>query len=108
MANSNVDGWMEYSRLVLKELSTLGTDIKKLQDQVHDLKSELIELKAQTGKVQDVLDWKARIDEIASPSQLQTLKNDVDSLKLFKTKAVTIFMVVQVAMGIALSLIKLL
>ena len=107
MSNQNTDGWMEYSRLVLKELSSLSSDMKKLQEQIHDLKSELIELKAERNKVVEVLDWKSRIDEIASPTQLAALKSDVEQLKMFKTKAVTIFMVVQVIMGIAISLSKL-
>ena len=43
--------------------------------------------------------WKERIDEVASPSQLKDLQDQVEDLKLFKTKAVTIFAVVQFAMA---------
>ena len=100
------NGWEGYSRLVLKGLDDLLADTKKLQDQISDLKKEIIELKAERNKITEVLEWKSRIDEISSPSQLLVLKNDVDHLKLFKTKAITIFMVVQVIMGIALSLVK--
>ena len=100
MSNSSNTGWMEYSKLVLKELNSLGSDIKKLQEQIHDLKSELIVIKGERTKVQEVVDWKARIDEIASPSQLATLKKEVEHLKLFKTKAITVFAVVQFAMAV--------
>ena len=103
---SEENGWGEYSKLVLKELESLAANIQILQNQIVDLKSQIVELKAERSKVADVLEWKARIDEISSPSQLLQLKNDVESLKMFKTKAVTIFLVVQFAMGIAISLSK--
>ena len=40
-----------------------------------------------------------KVDEVASPSQLQVALKEIEELKLFKTKAVTIFAVVQFAMG---------
>ena len=107
MTGSNENGWAEYSKLVLKELETLADGIQKLQSQLIDLKQEVAELRAKEDRVQQLVVWKDRVDEIASPTQLQNLKDDVDSLKLFKTKAVTIFMVVQFGMGIALALLKL-
>tara|TARA_B100000214_G_C23879078_1_gene586393 strand:- start:240 stop:629 length:390 start_codon:yes stop_codon:yes gene_type:complete len=106
MTSSNENGWAEYSKLVLKELETLADGIQKLQVQLIDLKQEVAELRAKEDRVQQLVQWKDRVDEIASPTQLQTLKDDVESLKLFKTKAVTIFMVVQFAMGVALALLK--
>mgnify|MGYP001189499088 FL=1 len=102
----NENGWAEYSKLVLKELETLADGIQKLQSQLIDLKQEVAELRAKEDRVQQLVQWKDRVDEIASPTQLQNLKDDVESLKLFKTKAVTIFMVVQFAMGVALALLK--
>ena len=44
------------------------------------------------------------MDEVISPSQIKVLVNEVEDLKLFKTKAVTIFMVVQFVMGGAVAL----
>ena len=106
MTGGNESGWAEYSKLVLKELETLADGIEKLQVQLIDLKQEVAELRAKEDRVQQLVLWKDRVDEIASPTQLSTLKDDVESLKLFKTKAVTIFMVVQFAMGVALALLK--
>lgn len=107
MTNNNENGWAEYSKLVLKELETLADGIQKLQSQLIEIKQEVAEMRAKEDRVQQLVQWKDRVDEIASPSQFQTLKDDVENLKLFKTKAVTIFMVVQFAMGIALALLKL-
>ena len=93
------NGWGEYSRLVLKELETLAQGIKDLNESMNDMKREITELRAREDKVQEIAKWKERIDEVASPSQLKDLQVQVEELKLFKTKAVTIFAVVQFAMA---------
>ena len=102
----NTDGWGEYSKLVLKELETLALGITQLQQQLLELKQEVVELRAKEDKVLELSKWKERIDDIASPTQLAELKVEVEQLKMFKTKAITIFMVVQFAMGLALAFIK--
>ena len=107
MNGNNENGWAEYSKLVLKELETLAEGINKLQAEIIDLKQDVAELEAKEDRVQQLVNWKDRVDEIASPTQIKMLKDDVENLKLFKTKAVTIFMVVQFAMGLALALLKL-
>jgi predicted nucleic acid-binding Zn-ribbon protein len=103
---SQDNGWGEYSKLVLKELETLASGIEGLRAEISDLKQQLVEMKAREDRVEDLREWKAKIDEIASPSQLRELTNEVESLKLFKTKAVTIFMVVQGIMAAAIALSK--
>ncbi len=96
---SSENGWGEYSRLVLKELETLGTSIKELNESINEMKREITEIRAREDKVQELTKWKERIDEVASPTQLKVLQSEVEDLKLFKTKAVTIFAVVQFAMA---------
>ena len=96
---SDENGWGEYSRLVLKELETLGTSIKELNESINDMKREITEIRAREDKVHDLTKWKQRVDEVASPSQLKNLQDEVEDLKLFKTKAVTIFAVVQFGMA---------
>ena len=96
---NNDNGWGEYSRLVLKELETLAQGIDKLNDNINEIKSELTLLKAKEDKVDELRAWKERMDEIASPTQLKEAIKEVEELKLFKTKAITIFAVVQFAMA---------
>ena len=96
---TNENGWGEYSRLVLKELETLAQGIDKLNDNINEIKSELTLLKAKEDKVDELRAWKEKIDEIASPTQLKETMKEVEDLKLFKTKAITIFAVVQFAMA---------
>jgi hypothetical protein len=45
------------------------------------------------------------MDDVASPSQIKVALEEVEDLKIFRTKAVTIFMVVQFGMGTAMALI---
>tara|TARA_B100001057_G_C22186361_1_gene695257 strand:+ start:179 stop:505 length:327 start_codon:yes stop_codon:yes gene_type:complete len=99
MTNGNENGWAEYSRLVLKELETLAQGIKDLNDSMNEMKREITEIRAREDKVQELVKWKDRVDEVASPSQLKELRDEVEDLKLFRTKAVTIFAVIQFAMA---------
>jgi Tfp pilus assembly protein PilO len=104
---SEGESWDQYSRLVLQQLETLANGIEGLRSELQDVKSQLTELKAKEDRVQDLKDWKEKIDEVASPSQLQNALQEIEDLKIFKTKAVTIFTVVQFFMAAALALSKL-
>ena len=96
---SSENGWAEYSRLVLKELETLAVGIKDLNENFQDVKREIAEIRAREDKVQELVKWKERIDDVASPTQIKELTKQVEDLKLFKTKAITVFAVVQFAMA---------
>jgi len=93
------NGWAEYSKLVLKELETLGTGIEALRSELQSMKQELALLRSKEDKVDELKAWKEKIDEVASPTQLKDLTKEVDELKLFKTKAITVFAVVQFGMA---------
>lgn len=100
------NGWAEYSRLVLKELETLSTGIESLKDEMHDIKQDIALLRDREDRVIELRQWKEKIDEVASPTQLKALTEDVETLKTFKTKAVTIFAVVQFAMAAVMFAMK--
>lgn len=99
-------GWDQYSRLVLQQLESLSTGIDSLRQELQDVKRELTELKAKEDRVQDIKAWKERMDDVASPSQIKSALQEVEDLVIFKTKAVTIFTVVQFLMASALALTK--
>ena len=99
---SEDDGWSEYSRLVLKELETLASGIESLRQELQEVKQELIEIKVKEDKVQELKQWKEKIDDIASPSQLKDMVSEIEDLKMFKTKAVTVFAVIQFLMAAAM------
>tara|TARA_B100000700_G_C15023445_1_gene846932 strand:+ start:195 stop:515 length:321 start_codon:yes stop_codon:yes gene_type:complete len=103
---TNENGWEIHSKLVLKELETLAKSIQQIQEQIGDLKSEIAEIKAREDRVQVLSNWKDRVDDVVSPSQMKALVDDVEALKLFKIKAITIFAVVQSLIVIGMGLIK--
>ena len=101
---SGDNSWSEYSKLVLKELETLSRGIEGLNDEIQALKSNITELRSREDKVDELRAWKQRVDEVASPTQMKIWIREVEKLKTFKTKAVTIFLVVQGLMTGALAL----
>ena len=103
---SSNNGWETYSKLVLQQLETMSNGIEALRTELQDMNSQLTELKAREDRVQDIKIWKEKMDDVASPPQLKTALDDIEELKLFKTKAVTIFMVVQFGMGLLIGLSK--
>ena len=94
------NGWGEYSKLVLKELETLANGIDSLRTELQEVKQELAKMQVREDKVHELVKWKERVDEVASPSQIKDIKDEVEELKMFKTKAITVFAVVQFAMAI--------
>ena len=101
MSDSN--GWETYSKLVLQQLETLAGGIEGLRTALQDMKNQMTELKAKEDRVQDLKAWKAIMDDVASPPQLREAIQEIEQLKEFKTKAVTMFMVVQTLMGAAMA-----
>jgi len=101
---SDSSGWETYSKLVLQQLETLATGIEGLRGELQDMKEQLTELKAKEDRVQDIKIWKEKMDDVASPSQLKGALLEIEELKEFKTRSMTIFMIVQAAMGLALAI----
>ena len=101
---SSDNGWSEYSRLVLKELETLASGIDGLRQELQEVKQELAAMRVREDKVDELKAWKEKVDEVASPTQMKEVIKDVEELKHFKTKAITVFAVVQFAMAAILFL----
>ena len=102
----NQNGWNEYSKLVINELERLNDGITTLNQEIQELKKEIVELKGKEESVKELRAWKQAVDEVSSPSQLKELTDTVNELKTFKTQAVTIFLIVQGLVGIALTFLK--
>ena len=88
-----------YNQLVLAQLQALSQAMEALRGDLQFVRQEITELKAKEDRVVELKKWKQRIDEVVSPPQLEKLVKEVQDLNNFKTKAVTIFAVVQFAMG---------
>lgn len=107
MSDNDQNGWNEYSRLVLKELETLSDGIDSLNQEIQSVKQEIAKMQVREDKVEEIKVWKEKIDEIASPTQLSNIIKEVDELKTFKTKAITVFAVVQFFMALMVWMSKL-
>ena len=92
-----------YNQLVLAQLQALSQAMEALRGDLQFVRQEITELKAKEDRVVELKEWKQRIDEVVSPPQLEKLVKEVQDLNNFKTKAVTIFAVVQFAMGAIIS-----
>ena len=88
------------TNLILQQLETLAGGIDGLRSELQEMRNQLVELRAREDRVQELRNWKERIDDVASPAQLRTAVQDIEDLKTFKTKAITIFTGVQMAMGV--------
>ena len=107
MADENKEnGWNEYSKLVLKELETLAEGIQNLNAELQEVRKDLLRLEARESRIDDIKIWKDKVDEIFSPSQMKDLRDQVSDLERFKTKAITVFAVIQFLMAAALFLQK--
>ncbi len=95
MSINDTSNWNEYSRLVLKELETLSSNILNLNKELQDLKKEIAVLHDRENRVDELKVWKAKIDEFASPAQIGELVTQVEELRQFKTKAITVFAIIQ-------------
>ena len=100
---SGNNGWDTYSKLVLQQLETLATGIEALRGELQDVKGQLTELKAKEDRVQELRAWIDKMDDIASPPQIKSALEDIENLKVYKTKAMTAFMVIQGIMALALA-----
>jgi len=108
MPNESLNsGWESYSRLVLQQLESLSKGINALRDELQDVKQQLAELKGKEDKVHELKEWKGKMDEVISPTQLKNALVELEDLKLYKTKAITVFAVVQFMMATALAISQL-
>ncbi len=98
---SNDQGWETYSKLVIQQLETLNKGIESMRQELQDVKEQITKIKAKEDRLEELKAWKDKIDEVVSPSQMKYAMRELENLKTFKTKAVTIFMVVQFAMAVA-------
>jgi hypothetical protein len=96
-----------YNQLVLAQLQALSQAIEALRGDLQIVRQEITELKAKEDKVIELKEWKQRIDEVVSPPQLSKLVKEVEELSDFRTKAVTVFAVVQFAMAVLVVISKL-
>ena len=107
MQENNPNSWGEWSIHVLAELKRLNANYESLRSMNEEIKSELVKLSGLEEGMGELKAWKAKLDEVASPSQVRQLMDEVQDLKSFKTTAITVWAVIQFLTTIALAFLKL-
>ena len=54
-----------------------------MRSELLDVKQELAAIRAKEDKVDELREWKSKIDDVTSPTQLKSLVDEVQELKLF-------------------------
>ena len=99
---ANNQGWETYSKLVLQQLETLNSGIESMRKELQLVKEQITKIKAKEDRLEEIKAWKDKVDEVISPTQMKYALKELENLRTFKTKAVTIFAVIQFGMAAVL------
>ena len=107
--NQNVtkNGWSEYGRLVLKELERLNEGQDKLKEEIdkkfQELNEKMTEFKSTEKGVDELREWKDKVTEVWSPSQMKQAKDEIYAQKNKWAKVAGIVIVVQIIMSLLIA-----
>ena len=104
--DKQTNGWNEYSKLVLKELETLADGVEALQKELQEARRDIAKMETRETKVDEVREWKSKMDEVISPAQLKELVKEHKENREFMIRAVTIMAVIQFIVASAVVWIK--
>lgn len=106
MSDEKSNSWNEYSKLVLKELETLADGMEALQKELQEVRRDIAKIETRETKVDEIRDWKSKMDEVISPAQLKDLIKEHKENREFMIRAVTIMAVIQFIIGSAIVWLK--
>jgi predicted nuclease with TOPRIM domain len=101
-----LNGWNEYSKLVLKELETLADGVEALKKELQEVRRDIAKIETRESKVDEMREWKSKMDEVVSPGQLKELIKEHKVNREFMIRAITVIGVVQFLMAGAVIWIK--
>jgi len=105
MSENGNAGWPEWSRFILKELERLNEGQTAIRDEIYGMRADIKKMPAIEESVGELKEWKREISEIYSPTQLSTSKAELEEMKTFKTRAVTVWVVVQIIFAVTLAIL---
>lgn len=74
--------------------------LERMGEKLNQITLEMTKFKTLETDTNTLLAWKARIDDVASPSQLKEMKDELYRQKNRWTAAIAIFLFIQVAIGL--------
>ena len=103
------DTWSEYSKLVLKELERLNDNHERMRS---DFDTRLNEMNTKLGDIKNIEKnvgansaWIDRVNDVWSPSQMQSAKDEIYKQKSKWTATIAIITFIQILMGIIVTLV---
>jgi hypothetical protein len=84
-------------KLDIKEINKKLAILDTIKQDVDEFKKwkDLVENTMPVTDMKSITEWRDKMDEVISPTQLKEKIDEIDKLKTFKTKATTIWVVVQ-------------
>jgi len=104
--SENSDGWEANSKLVLKQLDMLADGISSITEELKKVNREITDIRIREDRIRELKEWKEKVDDVTSPINLKDALKKIEELEHFKTRAVTVFAIVQFLTTVAISLIK--
>ena len=102
------DTWSEYSKLVLKELERLNDNHERMRS---DFDTRLNEMNTKLGDIKNIEKnvgansaWIDRVNDVWSPSQMQSAKDEIYKQKSKWTATIAIITFIQILMGIIVTI----
>lgn len=96
----------KYTELILDKLQTLDKNLEKLSSDIETARNDMYELKIHTSKIEDIKEWKHRMEMVCTPSSLDEHLKKVREINDFKIKSITIFAIAQFLLMLYISLKK--
>lgn len=104
--NISKNGWSEYGRLVLKELERLNEGQEKLRSDLeqkfNQLNEKISDFKNTEKEVDELKEWKGKVTEVWSVTQMKQSKDEIYNQKNMWTKVIGISIGVQAVVGFIL------
>ena len=100
------NGWNEWSKHVLNELHRLNVGQESIREDIHNIRIGMSKVTVMETQLEEIKVWKDNVSEVTTPTQLKELIVKVDDLQTFKAKAITFFVLVQLAVTIGLAVFK--
>lgn len=83
----------------MASLDTLQLSFSRIEQRLGALETEIVKLNAKETpamqRVKSLEEWRAKLTDISSPPQLKEHIEEIEKLKIFKTRATFIFSVIQ-------------
>jgi SMC interacting uncharacterized protein involved in chromosome segregation len=99
--------WSEYSKLVLKELDRMNSNVENLRkdfdEKFAEINEKLGDVKSTKETTAELKSWQLKVNEVWSPTQMKESKDEIYKQKNRWTATVAILAFIQIIIGIIIA-----